>query len=165
MKRLKRKWPLRSSTGPSSRRSSLRGPTGSCGCSSTWSMKMWAVLLLPFGLHLLADFILSHCHSPFQTGDRTARRVHLCDSSRRNAGLVSNQSLSQFTGTHSSRHDAMSLTLRTKCQICQITLLTLPHQVKKTTWCDWCFSSSWRNSSFKCSSFYVKLITSLTSAY
>lgn len=42
MRRLRRKWPLRSSTGPSSRRSLLRGPTGSSDCSNTWSMKTWA---------------------------------------------------------------------------------------------------------------------------
>lgn len=107
MRRPKRKWPLRSSTGPSSRRSLLRGPTGSSDCSSTWSMKMWADFSFLLVDVLLADLIFnvgfscssSHIASfSVQPGDRTPRCVHCCLSSWRNAGLVSNCSLALLTG-------------------------------------------------------------------
>ena len=52
MRRVQRKWPSRNSTGPSSQRSLQRGPTESCGCSNTWSMKMWVE---PF-FHLISYF-------------------------------------------------------------------------------------------------------------
>lgn len=94
MRRLKRKWLLRSSTGHSSQRYLLRGPTGSSGCLNTWSMRMWVEFNFPYPLK--EQYIQSPSLS-FKPGDWTSWCVHTCLGTRWDPGLVSRFPPSQCT--------------------------------------------------------------------